>query len=193
MPVWNRVTQAEINEVLFRYRYTNLTVEEIAEHIGRSYFCVHQIIHNHMSADEIHSLKRKRYHQSKLGDNNPMTGKTGDTHHNYKGGCITKYGYKLVLKPAWYTSKESQRHIYEHHVVVCEHLGLSAIPDGYSVHHCDMDKLNNDFSNLVLISNAAYTRLHAALRRGIEGATTISKESTLKWVEAHGGGIWHRS
>lgn len=193
MPVWNRLTAAEQERVLYLYRETAMSTEDIAKGIGCSYYTVFRCIHDNLEKTEIAQLKKIRYSLSKLADKNPMLGQYKEAHHNYKGGCLTKSGYKVVLKPTWYTSRKSQKHVFEHHVVVCENLGLTEIPRGYNVHHCNGNKLDNKFTNLVLISAAAHTRLHAAIKRGdIESATTISKESTLKWVEAHGGGVWHR-
>ena len=40
--------------------------------------------------------------------------------------------------------------IYEHRIVYEKHHG--PIPSGYDVHHRDGDKLNNDISNLELLS-----------------------------------------
>ena len=86
------------------------------------------------------------------------------------------------IEPDWYTGRKGSKHVFSHHVVVCEALGLTAIPKGWVVHHCDENPYNNDFSNLVLLTVADHARLHAALK----GSTTISKESTLKWVETYG-------
>jgi hypothetical protein len=72
--------------------------------------------------------------------------------------------------------------VFVHSLVVCENLGLTEIPKGWVVHHCDINPYNNSFDNLVMITMSDHTRLH----RYLAGATTISKESTLKWVEAHG-------
>ena len=72
-----------------------------------------------------------------------------------------------------------------HHLVMCEHLGITEIPRGYCVHHCDFNPHNNDIGNLVLLTVGEHSALHQALA----GATTISKESTAKWLEAHRAGI----
>lgn len=189
MPVWNKITDAELALITERFLNTEMRIEDIARELGRSYFSVHRTVHTLFSKEQIKARKRISYRNSKLAEKNPMSGKFREQHHNYKGGCVT-HGYKVVLKPDWYTSRKTQKHVFEHHVVVCEAFGITEIPKGYMVHHCNGDKLDNRFCNLVLLTTAAHTKLHAALRRGIEGATTISKESTLKWVEAHGGGLW---
>ncbi len=128
--------------------------------------------------------KVNNYRLSKLGTANPMKGKTGTQHHNYKGVVADGKGYLLILKPEWYTGRKGSKHIFHHHYVACKALGLTAMPKGYVVHHCDEDKQNNSFDNLVLLTMSEHTALHQVL----EGATTISKESTLKWVEARRSG-----
>ncbi|MBQ3569578.1 MAG: HNH endonuclease [Methanocorpusculum sp.] len=193
MPVWNKITEDEKKIIVDKFCNTDLPLQDIANLVNRSYATVFRFIHRIFSKDEIKNRKRVCYSNSKKGYKNPMYGKFGSGHHNYKGGCITKSGYLMILKPSWYTSRKTQKHVFEHHVIMCEKLGLTEIPKGYMVHHCNGNKLDNCFSNLVLLTVAAHTRLHAALKRGIEGATTISKESTLKWVEAHGGGLWQPS
>ena len=124
--------------------------------------------------------KRRMYKRSKLGTNNPMSGKTGTNHHNFKGVVGDSKGYLLVLKPDWYTGRKGSKHIFQHHEVVCIELNLTEIPKGYVVHHCDHNKTNNSFDNLIVMSMGD----HCALHRMLEGATTISKESTAKWLEA---------
>lgn len=112
-----------------------------------------------------------------------MTGKTGAAHHNHIGVVSDNKGYLMVLKPDWYTGRKNSKHVFQHHVVVCEHLGLTAIPKGWCVHHVDKNPHNNVFDNLVLMTVSDHLRLHSTV---LVGATTISKESTLKWVEAQG-------
>lgn len=70
----------------------------------------------------------------------------------------------------------------EHSRVVCQNLGLTEIPEGYVVHHVNNDSKDNRFENLVLMTRSEHTSLHR--RYYAKGVTTISKESTLKWVEA---------
>ena len=124
--------------------------------------------------------KRRMYSKSKLVNKNPMKNKCGELHHNYIGVIDDCKGYKLVLKPTWYTGRKKSKHVFLHSVVYCEANNLTEIPKGYVLHHCDQNKHNNTNSNLILLTLAE----HAALHRLIEGATTISKESTAKWLEA---------
>jgi len=56
--------------------------------------------------------------------------------------------------------------IYEHRIVYEKHHG--PIPEGHDVHHKDGDKLNNDISNLELLSKLDHNRSHAGWKL-IEG------------------------
>lgn len=163
------------------YETTDLTINQIAKQCGYGSFKpVFNYVRKNYSSEYRKARKSRTYRASKLGDKNPMTGQCGELHHNKLPRVRDGKGYWLVLKPSWYTGRAGSKHVFEHHVVVCLALGLTAIPAGYVVHHCDGVPTNNSFDNLVLLTMAGHAALHAALGR----ATTISKESTLKWAEA---------
>lgn len=164
------------------YEETDMTLEQIAREIGKSYAYVWEYIKNNYDPAFRKNRKVRMYSLSKHGNRNPMYDKRGTAHHNYIGKVRDSKGYLLSLKPAWYTARKGCKHIFMHHLVVCEEMGLTQIPPRWCVHHCDGNKLNNNFSNLVLMLISDHSRLHVFLK----GATTISKESTLKWVEKHG-------
>lgn len=160
---------------------TNLTLEQIAKQLGLGYKRVYNVWRKYPKEYRT-TRKTANYRRSKLGDNNPMQGKFREQHRNYVGVVGDTKGYLMVLKPSWYTGRKGSKHVFQHSVVVCEYLGLTEIPKGWCVHHCDINPHNNNFDNLVLMTNSDHQRLHQSLA----GATTISKESTLKWVETHG-------
>lgn len=161
------------------YENTALTLEQIAQRTGTSYKVVWNYVAKHYSAEHRKTRKVGSYRASKLGDLNPMAGKRAELHPNFKGVVADGKGYLLQLKPSWYEGRAGSKHVFVHHVVVCEALGLRAIPKGWCVHHCDENPHNNSFDNLVLLTMAEHAALHSWL-----GATTISKESTAKWLEA---------
>lgn len=104
--------------------------------------------------------KRENYRTSKLGDKNPMRGKTGDAHHNKKERVSDCKGYFMVLKPEWYTGRKGSKHIFEHHYIYCLAVGITEIPKGMVLHHLDEDKTNNSRENLIMLSNGDHGRLH---------------------------------
>lgn len=182
------VTNEEKEMIFNFYENTFLTQEEIAKKIGRHRTCVMKIIQKNYSKEFQKKRKNKTYSNAQSGENNPSFGKKRENSFHFTGEpYLDGKGYLLMLKPDWYTGRKKTKNIYVHHIIVCENLGLTEIPKGYCVHHCDGNKLNNDFSNLVLLSLGDHAALHKYLLS--EGATTISKESTLKWVEARNKNI----
>lgn len=172
-----------MDNIKYLYENTELTLQAIADYTGSTYKRVFNWVKNNYSKEYRTNRKRVSYRNSKTGELNPMSGKHGEKHHNFIGAVSDNKGYLMVLKPDWYTGRKRSKHVFQHHVVVCEHLGLSAIPKGGHVHHVDKNPYNNEFDNLVLMTASDHQRLHNTV---LVGATTISKESTLKWVEAQG-------
>lgn len=167
-------------DIKFYFENTELTQQQIADTLGISVKRVFTYIKRNYSKAERGARKSITYRNSKSGELNPSYGKLGVDSRRFKGVCSDSKGYLLIIKPTWYTGRKRSKHIFYHHAVLCEAMGITQIPAGYCVHHCDFNPHNNDFNNLVLLTVGEHTALHAALA----GATTISKESTLKWVEA---------
>ena len=166
------------------YEHTALTMQSIANQLGMTYKQVFTYIKKNYSPDYRRARKTVSYRNSKLGELNPMQGKQGNKHHNYIGIVEDSKGYLMQLKPEWYTGRKGSKHVFVHHIVICEALGITSIPKGHCVHHCDFNPHNNYISNLILLTVGEHSSLHTALA----GATTISKESTAKWLEAHRAG-----
>lgn len=159
-------------QIIKLYRTTTLTMEHIAEQVGVSWSFVSKTVKKEFSAEYRKDRKAGCYRASKLGDKNPMSGKFGDGHHNFKGAIPDGNGYLMVLKPDWYTGRKGSKHIFQHHEVYCREHGLTSIPRGYVVHHKDQVKTNNEPDNLLLLTMAEHARLHSRLKR----AETIRKE-----------------
>lgn len=67
-------------------------------------------------------------------------------------GTITPKGYRRV--------KVNGRSILEH-VLVWEEAEGRKVPPGHDIHHRDGDKLNNDRSNLQLVTKLEHKRIHS--------------------------------
>lgn len=158
---------------------TDLTLHNIAKKLGCSISKVRGVWTKYPKSYR-KVRKSDCYRRSKTGNLNPMKGKYGDKHHYYKGVVGDSKGYLMVLKPDWYTGRKGSNHIFEHHYVVCKELGITEVPAGHCVHHCDHNPRNNSFDNLVLLTMSDHSALHSYLG----SATTMAKASTLKWVEA---------
>lgn len=169
-------------DIKYLYENTTLTLQQIADKTGVIFSRVFSYVKKNYSSDYRKARKTISYRNSRLGDKNPAFGKKAELHHQYKGNVSDQKGYLMHLKPSWYTGRKKSAHVFVHSLVVCQALGLTEVPKGWVVHHCDLNPYNNSFDNLVIITVSDHSRLH----RYLAGATTISKESTLKWVEAHG-------
>lgn len=169
-------------DIKYLYENTELTQQQIAAQLGIPWKRVLNYVKDNYSSSFRKQRKAVSYRNSKLGTLNPMSGKTGEDHHNFIGIVSDSKGYLMVLKPNWYTGRKNSKHVFQHHVEVCTGLGITCVPKGWCVHHVDSNPHNNSCDNLVLCTMSDHQRIH----RHFEGATTISKESTLKWVETHG-------
>lgn len=167
------------NKIKTYIETTELTLQAIADTIGTTYKVVYRVWKKY-PADFRKARKVKNYSRSKAGDRNPMKNKHGELHPNFKGVVSDNKGYLMVLKPDWYTGRKKSKHIFQHSEVYCKATGLTEVPKGYCIHHCDQNPHNNDFNNLIMMTLVEHVKLH----RVLESATTISKESTAKWLEA---------
>ena len=159
--VSRELTEEKIDEVASLYMSTDISMANLCREVKLENYMVQQALRATFSEEEIKQRKSSLYRQSKLGDNNPMKGKTGENHHNWIGGVVEDgQGYLMVKKPEWYTGRKGSDYVFQHSVVMCEALGLTEIPKGFVVHHIDRNTKNNHISNLALMELTAHTRLH---------------------------------
>ena len=152
------------------YETTELPIEEIAKQVNLPMWKTFDWIAKTYSKEVRRERKKKVYSNSKVGEFNPMFGKFEEKHHNFIGAVSDGKGYLMRVKPEWYTGRVGCKHVFVHHLVMCEALGLTEIPSGFCVHHIDGDKKNNALTNLALLTTSAHTRLHQ-----LERATTSRK------------------
>ena len=164
------------------FENTELTMADIAKQLGVPHKRVFNYVKANYTPAQRRARKAKTYRNSRVGSKNPAFGLRGEASRKYIGAVGDNKGYLMHLKPEWYTGRKGSKHVFLHHIVVCENMGLTEIPRGWCVHHVDFNPHNNEFCNLVILTIGDHSSLHSWL----EGVTTISKESTLKWVEAHG-------
>lgn len=81
----------------------------------------------------------------------------GENHFAWKGGRREFEGYVWIRTPGC-------DEIQEHRHVMQEAVGRS-LESWEHVHHMDGNGLNNDPSNLILLTNSEHQKLHAAMRR----------------------------
>lgn len=154
------VSEETINLVCNLFTTTQMSLRDICEEAHINYEVLQEILKDNFTQYEIDTRKSKLYSLSKKGKKNPMKDKKRELHHNYKGVVEDGRGYLMVLKPEWYTGRKKSKHVFLHHVIICEALELTEIPKGFCVHHIDGNKKNNDISNLCLLSISGHTKLH---------------------------------
>lgn len=68
----------------------------------------------------------------------------------------TANGYYRLAK------SKNRKAKFQHHIVWEKHFG--PIPDGMQIHHIDHNKINNDISNLQLVTPLEHKRIHSGCR-----------------------------
>ena len=151
------------SQVVSRYlRKDKPTLKKVAKEMRVTFHTAQEMVRRSLSPEQLQEEKALRWSRAKVGDKNPMKGKSGEKHHNFKGRLFCDpHGYVLILKPEWYTGREGSKHIYEHSAVMAKMLGLTEVPEGMVVHHIDEDRTNNNPDNLALVTPAAHQILHA--------------------------------
>lgn len=102
------------------------------------------------------------------------------------------------LKSEYYlsTKKVDGKRVRLHRYVWMKLYGR--IPEGYSIHHIDKDKENNDINNLKLITTSKHSKLHADnnvnehYERIIENLNTKARPKASEWHKSQAGKIWHK-
>lgn len=89
-------------------------------------------------------------------------------------------GYPMISNAGPYKVRrggsKSRDALLLHHAVVRDELGITSIPSGYHIHHCDRNRLNCSFDNLILISEDDHKAIHQRIR---EEGRNIPKEELL--------------
>ncbi len=137
-------------------------IAEVSKRFQLSLHTVQAMVRAVLSAEERERERILRLSRSKQGGKNPMTGKRGDQHHLFCGGVTDGKGYRLVLKPDWFTGRKGSKYVFEHQAVFCKAVGLTELPKGFAIHHIDEDPMNNRIENLALVTFAGHRRLHSA-------------------------------
>ena len=124
----------------------------------------------------------------------------GEDHHNWKGGHLSRSGYRIVSRPG-------NNKIYEHRLIAEQMIGRPLAPDEV-VHHIDANRSNNDPSNLVVMKRKEHDKLKDGARQyfytnedcenaavdlyilgwpkaRIERALRIHYQTLNRWLEKH--------
>lgn len=153
------------SEICSLFEESLIRIEDICSEVKLPNYMVQDVLRRNFTKEQIDKRHAKFYRESKLGLKNPMTNRTYEQHHNYKGIIDDGNGYLMCLKPDWFTGRKNKTYVFVHHIEFCLATGLTEIPKGFVIHHIDLNKKNNDPSNLAMMSMAAHARLHAMLKR----------------------------
>lgn len=84
------------------------------------------------------------------------------------------------------------------HIYVWEYYNNCKVPKGFDIHHKDMNKDNNDISNLECISRSRHNKIHGELlseetrearRRNMN---EIARPKAIEWHKSEAGREWHK-
>lgn len=84
------------------------------------------------------------------------------------------------------------------HIYVWEYYNNCKVPKGFDIHHKDMNKDNNDISNLELVSRSRHNKLHGELlseetreaRR--KNMNEVARPAAIEWHKSEAGKEWHK-
>lgn len=145
------------------YSCINATVQDIAKIVKLPYCSVQKFLDENCSKEFQDKRNAKLY----------LVSKSCEESCHEKDLIEDGNGYLMSVRPDWYTGRVGKRYVYQHTIVMCEHLGITELPKGMVVHHIDYNKKNNDISNLALLTAGAHAKLHAIERNMCKGAETI--------------------
>lgn len=109
--------------------------------------------------------------------------------NGYKFRRDKSTGYYLSSRPI--SGKRKRLHVY---VWECKN---GPVPNGYSVHHVDEDKRNNEVENLRLMSNSTHCKYHTKKyfenhSEEIRGRLDYARPLSAEWHKSANGRKWHR-
>lgn len=106
---------------------------------------------------------------------------TGTDHFRWNGGRKhNSAGYIEVLRPGH--PMASRNYVYEHRLVMAEHLGRMLTPEEH-VHHINENKSDNRIENLQLTTNTEHRSLHRGRKHSDETKKKIGAYSSNRPAE----------
>lgn len=143
--------------VLKLSRRGNMTMQRVAAELGTTWHNVWGVLKEHATIEERKAWGSLHHSTSKLGEQNPMSGRKREAHPNWKGRSKGKNGYTTHLD-------EDGNRIPHHVYVVLKELGLKKLPKGWEIHHIDTDPGNDSPDNLALVTGKGHKTIHSLYR-----------------------------
>ena len=158
MATFRVITEQEKASIVEEF-HGDLGVRGVLKKYKRDYRTINHLWKEHYTEKEFILRTSRLCKLHKVGEKNPMFGKTRDKHHNSVDKSMTN-GYVTIWAPKWFTGKTDGNRCYEHTVVYCQDKGLTEVPKGCVIHHIDYSRTNNYKSNLIMLSIGDHLRLH---------------------------------
>lgn len=127
--------------------------------------------------------------QKMSGNANHQYGLLGNKNPTWKSDeKISHYGYKLI-RTLNHPFKNCDGFVFEHRLIAEKYLlndensividGKKYLKKDYTVHHIDFNRLNNDKTNLAVMTKGEHTSLHFKLRRDDQALTDYCNTHSL--------------
>lgn len=84
------------------------------------------------------------------------------------------------------------------HIYVWEYYNGCKVPKGFDIHHKDMNKDNNDISNLECVSRSRHNKIHGELlteearERRRQNMNKNARPKAIEWHKSKEGREWHK-
>lgn len=87
----------------------------------------------------------------------------GKKHPNWKGGQTISGGRVYIWKPS-HPKADGSGYLKRAHIV-WENYWRELLPKGYLIHHVDRNRVNDDITNLALVTKSLHNKIHNQKRK----------------------------
>lgn len=164
------VPQVALNELTELFYTSRLRVFELQQVMSTKYYIpqrVSEFLIKKMFSKEERTQRSRNLLSTNLKETLAEKDLTGNKTHRWKGGRRFFGEYWYLTTPEWYTGKAASGYVAEHILVYCETHSLTEIPQRHEIHHKDLCKVNNDPTNLEMLSKSEHTKVHHRISGGI--------------------------
>lgn len=159
----------------------NRTDEEFKQYLEQEYIYKCRSINSIANELEISTVIVARY-LDKYGikKRTKSEQQVGPRASNWKGGKrINKSNGYIERKVHNHPNANARGCKYEHQLVAELKLGRY-LKAGEVVHHIDLNKLNNNFDNIVVLSNSDHAKVHSKIKKGIDPKEALKGVDIIK-------------